>query len=342
PRRGVGDRRRRGGGARRRSAGARRKIMNGLEERHEHRVTDRAALYRHESPAFAHWAAGYGVIHHEDLTQVRVHEMAGELVARRAAASAADVYRLLAAADRLASAAMWMVVHATYARSVYTDGRDLAAEDFKPHPEGHTGGALNIVPAYVGYLTADALAGVTRSWLMGQGHTVAAVDAINVLTRNTLPEHAARYPISDEGLTRFVRDFYSYAIGADGRPASPLGSHVGPHTAGGVIEGGYLGFAELEYVHVPLVGERLVAFLSDGAFEEQRGSDWAPRWWRAEDSGLVAPIMIANGRRIDQRTTVAQQGGVDWLREHLRQNSFDPIDIDGRDPAAFAWAIFEM
>src|SRR5438067_1724356 len=92
----------------------------------------------------------------------------------------------------------------------------------------------------------------------------------------------------------------------------------------------------------PLAGERLVAFLSDGAFEEQRGSDWAPRWWRAEDSGLVAPIMIANGRRIDQRTTVAQQGGVDWLREHLRLNSFDPIDIDGRDPAAFAWAIFEM
>jgi hypothetical protein len=68
---------------------------------------------------------------------------------------------------------------------------------------------------------------------------------------------------------------------------------------------------------MPLPGERLVVFLSDGAFEEQRGGDWAPRWWRAEDSGLVAPIMIANGRRIDQRTTMAQQGGVDWL---LRQN----------------------
>jgi len=85
-----------------------------------------------------------------------------------------------------------------------------------------------------------------------------------------------------------------------------------------------------------------VVFLSDGAFEEQRGGDWAPRWWRAEDSGLIAPIMIANGRRIDQRTTTAQEGGVAWLREHLRLNSFDPIDLDGRDPAEFAWAIFEM
>ena len=103
-------------------------------------------------------------------------------------------------------------------------------------------------------------------------------------------------------------DFYSYAIDAQGRPASPLGSHVGPNTAGGLSEGGYLGFAELQYVHMPLPGERLVVFLSDGAFEEQRGSDWAPRWWRAEDSGFVAPFMILNGRRIEQRSTMQQQG----------------------------------
>ena len=78
-----------------------------------------------------------------------------------------------------------------------------------------------------------------------------------------------------------------------GLPESPVGSHVNAHTAGGIMEGGYLGFAELMYVHMPLPGERLVAFLSDGAFEEQRGGDWAPRWWRPFDSGLVAPIMIA-------------------------------------------------
>jgi phosphoketolase len=143
-------------------------------------------------------------------------------------------------------------------------------------------------------------------------------------------------------MTRFVRDFYSYAISPDGRPASPLGSHVNASTAGGLSEGGYLGFAELQYVHMPLPGERLVVFLSDGAFEEQRGSDWAPRWWRAEDSGFVAPFMILNGRRIEQRSTMQQQGGMSWFRQHLRLNGFDPIEIEGRDPAAFAWAIFAM
>ncbi|MFB3120539.1 MAG: xylulose 5-phosphate 3-epimerase, partial [Stenotrophomonas maltophilia] len=96
------------------------------------------------------------------------------------------------------------------------------------------------------------------------------------------------------------------------------------------------------YVHMPLPGERLVVFLSDGAFEEQRGSDWISRWWRSDDSGMVTPIMINNGRRIDQRTTLSQEGGTAWFAQHLRLNGFDPIIFDGRDPAAFAWAIFEM
>ena len=52
--------------------------------------------------------------------------------------------------------------------------------------------------------------------------------------------------------------------------------------------------------------------------------------------------MILNGRRIEQRTEMALEGGADWLRAHLTLSEFDPIDIDGRDPAAFAWAILEM
>jgi phosphoketolase len=291
---------------------------------------------------FDRWAAGYGPISHTPTTRVRVRAMVKTLKSRAERSDGAGPYEVLHAADLIASAAMWLVVHETYARSVYLDGRELDAEDFKPDPEGHTGGALNMVPAYTGYLAANALAGVTRGWIMGQGHCVAAVDSVNLLVGNTTPAHAERYALTDAGLTRYVRDFYSYRLRDDGSQDSPLGSHVNAHTAGGLAEGGYLGFVELQYVHMPLVGERLVAFLSDGAFEEQRGSDWTARWWRAEDSGLVTPIMIANGRRIDQRTTMAQQGGVAWLVRHLRLNGFDPLVFDGRDPAAFVWAIFEM
>lgn len=288
------------------------------------------------------WEQGYGAISHSAETRERIHKMAETLEQRGVRGDGVPFYELLCAADRIANAGMWLVVHQTYVRRVYSDGRALQHDDFKPNPEGHTGGSLNMVPAYAGYMTLNAITGVTRAWLMGQGHCVSAIDSVNLLLGNMTPEHARRYDLSDEGLTRFVEDFYLYRLGADGKPESPLGSHSNAYTAGAVMEGGYLGFAELQYIHMTKPDERLVAFLSDGAFEEQRGSDWAPRWWRTEDTGIVTPVMIANGRRIDQRTTLSQQGGVDWFVRHLELHNFDPIVFDGRDPAAFVWAIFEM
>lgn len=231
------------------------------------------SLYRQKNPQAAAWAAGYGPIEHGVETQARVFRMAGLLETRGVSGDGATLFEFLRAADRTACAAMWLVAHETYARNVYLDGRNLGPEDFKTKPEGHTGGALNMVPAYVGYMTANALTGITRSWIMGQGHTVAAIDSVNLLLGNMTEAHAERYSVTDEGLTRYVRDYYSYKLRPDGTQDSPLGSHVNAHTAGGLVEGGYLGFTELQYVHMPLPGERLVVFLSDGAFEEQQGSD---------------------------------------------------------------------
>lgn len=316
--------------------------MDDVHMQDDQQLARQAAEYRNDNPQFARWAQGYGVIRHSDETQVRIHDLATRLASQGRQGDGVAFYELLNALDRLTSTGLWLVVHQTYARHVYLDGRPLATEDFKVQPDGHTGGALNMVPTYAAYLAANVLTGHTRAWLMGQGHCVAAVDSLNLLVGNMTPAHAERYAVTDEGLTRYVRDFYAYRLRPDGRQESPLGSHVNAHTAGGLAEGGYLGFAELQYVHMPLPGERLVVFLSDGAFEEQRGSDWAPRWWRAEDSGFVAPIMIKNGRRIDQRTTMSQQGGAAWFCEHLKLNGFDPILFDGRDPAAFLWAIVEM
>lgn len=302
-----------------------------------HRDNDIDAL-RERDPAFDAWASGHGVIRHTRTTQQRVASLLEQARDDEQRHAWLNAFR---AADQLACMGMWLVAHMTYVKRPRLDGAPLTADDFKPTPEGHTGGALNMVPAYTGYLLANTLTGTTRAWMMGQGHCVAAIDAMNLLLGNMLPAHAERYALTDEGLSRFTGDFYHYGVGADGAPLSPLGSHVNAHTAGGISEGGYLGFAELQYVHMPLPGESLVAFLSDGAFEEQRGSDWSPRWWRAEDTGTVLPVMIANGRRIDQRTSMKQSGGTPWFREHLTLNGFDPVSIDGRDPAAFAWALID-
>ena len=314
-------------------------VCNDLDPPLRRQIEAEAACWRAGDPTFDAWAAGYGVVVHDPLTQVRIHALVKALVAEGYLPDAGTGYRRLMAADRVTSAALWLVAHMTYAQRVRLDGAPLDTSDFKPHPEGHTGGSLNMVPAYVAYLVANALTRHTRSWLMGQGHCVAAIDAVNLLAGNMGPAHAERYGLDDARLTRFVNDFYSYAVRADGHPESPLGSHVNAHTAGSLQEGGYLGFAELHYAHAPLRGERLVTFLSDGAFEEQRGSDWAPRWWRPEDCGFISPIMILNGRRIEQRTQIAQQGGERWLHAHLRLNGFQPIGLDGRDPASIAWGI---
>ena len=287
------------------------------------------------------WTPGHGLLRRDQVTADRIDALAARLVARRAWPDRESIYRVLAAADRLTSAAMWLVAHMSYAREVDLTGAALPAEAFKAQPEGHVGGSLNMVPAFVGYLAANILSARTRSWVMGQGHCVAAIEAINTLTGDVSPRQRGRYDRTQAGLSNLVADFYSYAIGPDGRPAVPIGSHAGPDTAGAISEGDYLGFAEVQYVHMPLRGESLVAFLSDGAFEEQRGSDWSPRWWRAEDCGFVTPIMILNGRRIEERSEIAQEGGASWLDQHLRLSGFDPITIDGHDAAAYAWAILE-
>lgn len=300
------------------------------------------ASHAAEHPLFAQWQQGYGPLQHSPQTCAAVYRFAHQLVQAGLQPDLATVYRQLIALDRLNAAGLWLVVHMTYARRVRLDGQPLQAEDFKPVPEGHTGGALNMVPAYAGYLALNSLTGETRGWLMGQGHCVAAIEALNLLVANQHPEQAQRYPCNEAGMTQLVTDFYSYAQNAQGQVSVPLGSHVNPHTAGGIAEGGYLGFAELQYTHMPLPGEKLVAFLSDGAAEEQRGSDWMPRWWRAEDCGLALPVMIANGRRIEQRTQLATADGLEDFRAHLRQCGFDPISVDGRDPAAFVCALWEM
>jgi len=303
-------------------------------------------LPRYQAPApacaaYQRWQKGYGVIRHSGKIKASVRTLARQLVALGFQPDTSTVYQKLAFLDRLASAGLWLVVHMTYCNRVDPSGGQLSAQDFKASPEGHTGGALNMVPAYAAYLALNNLTGKTRSWLMGQGHCAAAIDALNVLTGNLHPEQKARYKVH-HGLSRLASDFYSYQQKPDGSVASPLGSHVNPHAAGGIIEGGYLGFAELQYAHMPLPGESLVAFLSDGAAEEQRGSDWVPRWWRAEDCGLVLPVMIANGRRIEQRTELGTRDGLECFEAHLNSRGFDPVRFDGKDPAAFVCALFNM
>ena len=137
-------------------------------------LPDAATLAQHaqQYPDFAHWQAGHGPVQHSPQTSAAVFRLAHQLVQSGLQPDLPSVYRLFRALDSLTAAGLWLVVHMTYAQRVRLDGQPLQAEDFKPVPEGHTGGALNMVPAYAGYLALNALTAETRGWLMGQGHCV--------------------------------------------------------------------------------------------------------------------------------------------------------------------------
>ena len=189
----------------------------GQDIRTSSRGRPRGARSSRDDAPSARWANGYGVIRHTAQTRARVRDMATRLAAQGQRGDGVAVYELLHALDRVASAGLWLVVHETYVRRVYLDGRPLGPFYFKPRPEDHTGVSLNMVPAYAGSLAVNALTGITRAWLMGQGHCVAAIDSLNLLVGNMTPAHAERYAVTDEWVTRYVRDFYSYRLAGGGR-----------------------------------------------------------------------------------------------------------------------------
>src|SRR5438067_965383 len=96
-------------------------------------TTDLAKRYREEGADFARWAEGYGVLRHTDETQVRIHELAIRLDKEKA--DGVPFYDVLFALDRVTSAAMWLVVHETYSRNVYLDGRSMLPTISKSVPK---------------------------------------------------------------------------------------------------------------------------------------------------------------------------------------------------------------
>ena len=75
-------------------------------------------LYRQRHPEAEVWAVGYGPIQHSLETQTRVFAMAELLAACGTCGDGVPLFDVLYAADCLACAAMWLVVHETCARHV--------------------------------------------------------------------------------------------------------------------------------------------------------------------------------------------------------------------------------
>ena len=202
--------------------------------------------------------------------------MAEQLAARKITGNGCPIFDVLAAADQLASSAMALI---------------LQQAGTQANPS-----AFNMVPAYVGCLSINALTGRSRPWVMDGELGAAAVDAVDRL----------RAVVADAHLPS--GDFLDLAD-----PTSP-----GP----------------------PASRPPLVVFLGDGAFEPRKLAALAERWRRGGRKALT-PILVNDGSSI-RRFGLSQPAAVERFATSLRHDGFDPIVIDGRDPAAFAWAIFEI
>lgn len=236
---------------------------------------------------------------------------------------------LFLAAERVSRMAKWLVINMTYAKNVYLDGRQLAHADLKSTPIGYTSAALRYVPLYVGHLLANALSGKTRAWLMSCDEGAAAVDAVNILIRNAHDSQLLRYPLTDEGLSRLCRDYFSYDVAVPKDVRAVTGGTLGPTSAGAAAPGGHPGNTALQFVHMPLPGQELVVFLDQHDLGSQPGTDWGAYWWRGEDSGLVMPVL-----QVDESFKVAT--------DLLTKQGFNPVLVDGDDPVAIARVIIEL
>ncbi len=68
------------------------------------------------------WCQGYGLLTHRPETVTRVRELVTSLTAAGLLKGEQQAYAWLQAADRLCSAAMWVVVHMSYAQRVNLSG----------------------------------------------------------------------------------------------------------------------------------------------------------------------------------------------------------------------------
>lgn len=250
--------------------------------------------YRARNQAADRWARGYELVRHRFDTQERVFRMAEQLAARQISGNGLPVFDVLAAADQLASSAMVLILQETCTQANPSLG-DSGVTSAKGDPIPATG-ALNMVAAYVGYLSINALTGRTRPWVIEGEKGTVAVDAVDRL----------RAAVADAHLP----------------------------------SGDFLGVEDPTSQGSPASRPPLVAFLSDGAFEARKLTALIERWRRG-GAKAVTPILLNDGSCI-RRFEYSQSAGIEQFVSSLRRDGFDPIVIDGRDPAAFTWAIFEI
>jgi xylulose-5-phosphate/fructose-6-phosphate phosphoketolase len=202
----------------------------------------------------------------------------------------------------------------------------LAPEHIKPRLLGHWGTSPGLSLVYAHLNRVIRARDESVLFLAGPGHGGPAVLA-NVWLEGAYTEVYPDVTRDAAGLRRLFRQF-----------STPGGvpSHVSPPTPGSIHEGGELGYVLTHAFGAVFDNPDLVAVAVVGDGEAETGpleGSWkGVRFLDPTRDGAVLPILHLNGYKISGPTVLGRASN-DAIRSLFTGHGYDPIFVEGSDPA---------
>ncbi|MEU6641833.1 phosphoketolase family protein [Saccharomonospora sp. NPDC046836] len=214
----------------------------------------------------------------------------------------------------------------------------LALEHIKPRLLGHWGTVPGITLTYAHLNRIIMRRSANVLLVVGPGHGAAGLNAATWL-EGTYSECYPDIGRDADGMRRLFRQF-SFPGGVP--------SHADPHVPGSIHEGGELGYSLAHATGAALDNPGLVVACIVGDGEAETGplaTSWhAPAFLNPVSDGVVLPILHLNGYKIANPTVLSRLPRDD-LHALLRGHGWEPVDVEGGDPAevhaAYAAALDE-
>src|SRR5438552_9371047 len=229
-------------------------------------------------------------------------------------------------------AANYLTVGQIYLKDNPLLERPLTKEDIKPRLLGHWGttAGLNFIYTHLNRLIRRH--DLNMMYVIGPGHGGPGLVAHTYL-EGTYTEIYPNIEQDRDGLKRLFRQF-SWPYG--------IPSHVAPETPGSIHEGGELGYSLLHAYGAAFDNPDLIVACIVGDGEAETGAlatSWhANKFLNPAKDGAVLPILHLNGFKIANPTVLARIS-VEELTDLLRGCGYEPLLVEGDDPAAVHQAL---
>jgi xylulose-5-phosphate/fructose-6-phosphate phosphoketolase len=239
---------------------------------------------------------------------------------------------LLAKMDAYWRAANYVSVGQIYLQDNPLLEAPLTMEHIKPRLLGHFGTTpgLNFLYVHLNRLITEN--DLNMVFITGPGHGGPGLVAQTYL-EGSYTERYAAIERDRNGLHRLFRQF-SWPYGVP--------SHVSPETPGSIHEGGELGYSLAHAYGAAFDNPDLIVACVVGDGEAETGAlatSWhSNKFLNPVRDGAVLPILHLNGYKIANPTILARISREE-LTELLRGYGYDPLFVEGNDPAVVHQAL---